>query len=313
MYRRKRKIQGFYKPSRSRLGGGFKLIIIAVALLALVSAIITGTVLGKNAEKSSLQSYGRHNLTDFGGVKLPAADYAALKTVRAEYVSSVGADKSAFKKDVGASDNGNAICFKTSDREGNIFFRPELMSKTPISFNVMGAMTAEEAVSAVNDSGKVSIAHFHSKALLESDPQLRIMKTAEEIAMLSELCSAGVFEIAVFDLPDESDKVTNVTPYLALLESVSKRTNICVVLSKANMESSGVTRIINATEGYSDAYAIDMSGVGNSDLGQMIEKCAYFITNYNMRVIVADSEGETKEETIAILSSYGIDSYEFVG
>ena len=313
MYRKKRKIQSFYKPARSRLGVGFKLIIIVVALLALVSAMITGTVLGKNAEKSELQSFGRRNLTDFGGVKHPAADYASLKTVRAEYASAVGVDKGAFKKDVGASDGGNSVVFKANDKDGNLFFKPELMSKQPISFNVMSAITAEEAVTAVNDSGKISIACFYSNALAESDAQLRILRTAEEIALASELCSAGLFEISVFNLPDESDKVVNVTPYLSLLESVSKRTNICVVLSKENMESSGVTRIINATEGYADAYAIDMSGISNAELGSMIEKCAYFITNYNMRVIVADSEGETKDETVAVLTSYGIDSYEFVG
>lgn len=313
MYRKRRKIQSFYKPAKSRLGGGFKLIIIAVAILALVSAIITGTILGKTAEKSELESFGRHNLTDFGGVKQPAKDYASLKTVRAEYASSVGVDKSAFKKDVGSSDGGNSVAFKANDKDGNLFFMPQLASKKPLSFNVMASMTAEEAVSAINDNGKVSIAYFYSNALAESDAQLRITKMAEEIAIVSELCSAELFEIALFNLPDESDKVTSVTPYLALLESVSKRTNICVVLSKENMESSGVTRIINATEGYADAYAIDMSGVGNANLGAMIEKCAYFITNYNMRVIVADAEDEVKNETVALLNSYGIDSYEFVG
>ena len=51
----------------------------------------------------------------------------------------------------------------------------------------------------------------------------------------------------------------------------------------------------------------------NAELGDMIERCAYFLTQYNMRVIVADAEEEIRAETLAILESYGIKSYEFIG
>lgn len=313
MYRKRRKPQSFYGASRSRFSLGFKMLLIVVALLAVLSAVITSAILKGSAEKSGIAAYGRHNLTDFGGVKQPAEDYAALRNVRAEYANAVGSDKAAFKKAVSSAESGNAVAFKVNDGEGNLFFLPSLSSKTVTSFNVMSSMSAEDAVKAVADSGKISVAYFKSRALGEADEGLRIMKSAEEIALVSELCSAGLDEIAVLDLPDDSDKSAYVTSYLSWLETVSRRTNICVVLSKANVEGSGATRIINATEGYADAYAIDMSEVGNASLGAMIEKCAYFITQYNARIIVKNADSEVKTETLVILESYGIKNYEFIG
>ena len=313
MYRNRRKVQSFYGASRNRLGFGFKIIIVAVVILAVLSAVITSAVLSDSASKSSLESFGRHNLVDFGGVKQPAEDYSALRNVKAGYVSAVGSDKSSFKKAVSNMESGNAVAFKINDGEGNLFFTPAVLAKQSVSFNVMSSMTAEDAVKAVSDNDKISVAYFRSRALAEEDRQLSIFKAAEEIAVISELCSAGLYEIAVFDLPDDSDKGTYVSSYLSWLETVSEKTNICVVLSKENVETSGATRIISATEGYADAYAIDMSEVNNASLGAMIEKCAYFITQYNARIIVQDADEVTKNETLTILESYGIDSYEFVG
>lgn len=313
MYRKRRKVQSFYGTSRSRFSGSFKMILAAVVLLAALSAFITGAVLSRSASKSALDSYGRHNLTDFGGVEQPAEDYTALRNVKAGYVNSTGADKSSFKKQIAELSDGNAVAFKVNDGEGNVFFSSALPSKNDVSLNFMSPATAEELIKAVSDSDKISVAYFYTDAYSEEDSQLRIIKTAEEIALISELCSEGLYEIALYDLPDDTDKSAYVRSYLSWLEAVCGKTNICVVLSKSNIETSGSTRIINATEGYADAYAIDMSEVENASLGAMIEKCAYYITKYNARVIVADAAEETRNETLAILEAYGIKSYEFVG
>ena len=311
MYRRQRKIYGSY-GSGSKLSFGFKMLLVGVALVAAISAFITGAVLSKTASKSAFESFGRHNLADFGGVKQPAEDYTALRNVKAGYANAVGADKQSFKKELAALPDGNAVVFKANDRDGNIFFDTALKSKIGISGNVMSYVTAEDIVNSANAHEKISIAHFYSTALSQPEDSLRAVKSAEELALISELCDAGLYEIAIFDLPDDSDLIPFVTAYLAWIEAESKRTNICVVLSKTNVESAGATRIINATEGYADAYAIDMSEVSNKNLGDMIEKCAYFITNYNARIIVSAATDEIREEAVAILKSYGIDSYEFV-
>ena len=313
MYRKRRKLQGFYGASKGRISSGFKLLIAAVVILAVLSAWITGAVLSNSASKSALGSFGRHNLSDFGGVEQPAADYTALRNVKAGYANSVGADKSSFKKEISNLTDVNGVAFKANDGTGNVFFSSELASTSKFSFNTMSTITAKELVNIASDGEKISVACFYTSALSESDNQLRILKTADEIALISELCESGLYEINLHGLPDETDKLSYVTSYLSWIEAVGKKTNICVVLSKSNVESSGATRIINATEGYADAYAIDMSGVNNASLGAMIEKCAYFITKYNTRIIVRNADADTLNETLSILNSYGIKSYEFIG
>ena len=313
MYRKRRKIQSYHGTSRGRFGGHFKFVVVAVIALAVASALITGSVLGKNASKSKLDSFGRHNLTDFGGVKEPAEDYTALADVQASYVNAAGVDRSDFKRGVNDAADGNAIAFKANDGAGNIFFSAEVISKAVTSMTAFSTVTAEEIADAINGERKISVAYFYSTAFTWEDNGLRILKIAEELAIISELASMGIDEIVIFGLPDDSDYSRSVTAYMASVEAECETANICVALSESNMNGSGASRVISATEGYADAYAIDMSAVTGEQLGNMIEKCAYFITNYNMRLVLASSEGEARAELLALLESYGIDSYMFVG
>lgn len=313
MYRKRRKIQSYHGTSRGRFGGHFKFVVVAVIVLAVVSALITGSVLGKTASESKLDSFGRHNLTDFGGVKKPAEDYMALADVQASYVNTAGVDRSDFKRGVNDVAEGNAIAFKANDGAGNIFFAAEVLSKADTPMTAFSTVTAEEIANSINGERKISVAYFYSTAFAQEDSGLRILKTAEEVAIMSELASAGVDEIVIFGLPDDSDYSRTVTAYMASVEAACETTNICVALSEINMNGSGASRVISATEGYADAYAIDLSAVASPRLGNMIERCAYFITNYNMRLVLANAEGEARTELLALLESYEIDSYMFVG
>ncbi len=312
MYRRRRNDRTRYDGNSSRFGLKFKIILITVIVLAIVSAFITGALLGNKAEKSKYESFGRHNLTSFGGVEKPNADYAALEAIVAYPVTTEGADRQAFKSAV-SDVEASAVCFKVNDENGNLFFTPSSSVKDKLSYPVLSSVTANELAEVCADYEMISVAYFYSTAMSEQNSEARVLKCAEELALVSELAAAGINEIAFFGVPDETDYLANATPYLAWAESLCERTNICVVLDESDVKGSGATRIISATKGYADAYAIDLSGVSNSELGTMIERCAYFLTEYNMRLIVADSEKTVKEETLAILESYGIKSYEFKG
>lgn len=311
MYRKRRKTQSFFETSRSRFSFGFKMILVSTAVLAALSALITGAVLSKKVSDSSMMSYGRHNLTEFGGVEKAAEDYANLKNIRAEYVTAIGMDKSAFKKEVAGSEK-NAVAFKANDGEGNLFFATTLSEKADLSFNVASKVTASELVEVIADNKKLSIAYFYVSAFKEKDSRLKILKAAEELAVASELCTAGLNEIVLSGFSDVVNNSAYITSYMSWLDAVCTKTNICVALSENDISTSNATALINATEGYADAYAIDMSNVENSELGTMIEKCAYFITQYNTRVMVKASSDKVQNETIAILEAYGIKSYTFV-
>lgn len=312
MYRKRRKIQSYRGTSRGSFGGSFKFIVIAVIALAVVSALITGAVLGKNAEKSGVGSFGRHNLTDFGGVKEPAEDYESLGTLKAAYVISAGVDRQGFKGAVNNADEGNAIAFKTGDGVGNLFFASETAAKIGSGLTAVSTVTASEIAEIISDEGRLAVAYFYSSAFAEEDDAVRIVKAAEETALMSELASEGIDEIVVFGLPDDSDHSKNLKAYMAGLEAACGTANVCVALSNTYLGGTGATRVINATEGYADAYAADLSGLSGDGLASAIERYAYFITNYNMRLIVSAADETVKDETLTLLEAYGIESYLFV-
>ena len=312
MYRKRRKIQSYRGTSRGRFGGSFKFIVIAVVALAIISALITGVVLGKNAERAGIKSFGRHNLTDFGGVKKPVPNYDELGKLQAHFALPEGDDRHSFKIAVGKADGGNAIAFWVNDGEGRLCFAADILSKTTTSMTAASTVTAEEISDIISDEGKLAVALFTVSSFAEEDNALRLIKSAEETALLSEFSGAGVDEIVLFDLPDDSDLARSVTAYLSGIEAECERANICVALSQTALNGSGATRIINATEGYADAYAADLRGLFANELSEAIERYAYFISNYNMRLIVSDGEQAVKNDTVALLEAYGIESYMFV-
>lgn len=305
MFHGRRRIQNRYNPNRVKKGGRFKLVVLLVVFVAVVSAVITSLLLGGKAEKSKLDSYGRHNLTAFGGTEEPAEDYGALRDVQAYFVDIHGMDKGDFRNSVSALDGGNAVAVKVNDSEGNLFVSFESVTAEA---NITPADIADVAA----DDGRISVAYFYSSALFEEKASDVALKIGEEIALVTELAEGGINEIALFGIK-AFDDMEYVRSYLSLAEAACEITNICVVLDGEALENADPARIISATEGYADAYALDMSGVENAELGETIEKCAYFITNYNARVLVLDADDVEKvSETIAILESYGIKSYELV-
>ena len=304
MYRKRRKIKGYRGTVRVGSKGSFKFIFIAVVAIAIISALITGVVLGKNAEKSEINSFGRHNLNEFGGVDKPAADYAELDRLNGVALSDAGNDRQGFKSAVGDVVGGNAVAFWANDSEGKPFFTGNTSSVAAAS-----SVTAEEIERIIYERGRLSVALFDVISFKEADQGKRIVRSAEEIALLSELVAAGIDEILLFNLPDDSDLSRSVTAYLALTEAECERANICVVLSEIALKGSGAARMINATEGYADAYAADLRGLSVEQLAGAIEKYAYFISNYNMRLIISSGEQANKDSVLALLDAYGIESY----
>ena len=203
MYRRRRKIQSYRGTARGHFGGSFKFIVIAVIAIAVVSALITGAVLGKNAEKSGVESFGRHNLTDFGGVDIPDADYVGLGVLRAELVAAAGGDRQDFKNAVNDAEDGNAIAFWANDGEGSLFFATELPAKIGSSLNVLSTVSAEEISELISNEGRLGVAYFISTAFGEEDEAKRIIKLPQSIEFVRlngrrERKHDNVFKMSLF-------------------------------------------------------------------------------------------------------------------
>lgn len=300
MNRRRKKFQG-YRASKGH-GKGFKFIIIASALIAVVSALILGAVLGSRADHNKYAKYERQNLVDFGGVETPEADYADLPVVVGKYVAMDGLGKSSFRSAIRGYMQSSAIVYDVNSGDG-VYFKTDIAG-----VNSLCEMTAEEIGEVLSGEDRYGIACFSVGSLNDVEPE---GKLSVELATISEAASFGVNEIMLFGLPSDTESSKYVGAYLSFVEADLDKTAITVVLSLNDIDTAGASRLISAVKPYADGFAIDMRAVSNAELPSYIKKCAYYITNYNARIIVNDAEGEEREEIEAILESFGIENYVF--
>lgn len=300
MNRRRKNFQSYRAPRGH--GKSFKFIIIASVLIAVVSALILGAVLGNRAEYDKYGKYERQNLIDFGGVEKPEKDYESFPVVVGKYVVMDGLGKSSFRSAIRGYMQSSAIVYDINGVDG-VYFKTDIAG-----INSLCDMTVEEIGDVLSGEDRYGIACFSVGSL--NDSTLKD-KLSMELAVISEAASFGVNEIMLFGLPSDTESSKYVGAYLSFVEADLKKTAITVVLSRNDIDTAGASRLISSSLAYVDGYAIDMRTANNNELPRLIEKCAYYITNYNARVIVNDAEGEEREEIEAILSSYGIENYVF--
>lgn len=312
MYRRRRNVKNRYGNEQSRFGTKFKIILVAVILLASVSAFITGTLLGRRADSSAYESFERRSLTSFGGVEEPEVDYSALGEITAGFAAAENGEISEFRTDVSELSFGNAVAFEVNNKNGDLLVITEKLLETVVITNTK-TLKLPEITELLVDKQKLGVAVFHSTVSYGKDDASRAFNAAREFSIISELDVEGIGEIVIKGISDETDSLAYLKPYLLWINNLCESNIICVALDYSHVKGTGATRIINATKGYADAYAIDLAGLSTAELGDAIERCAYFITNYNMRLIVRGMDAADTEEKIALLDSYGIKSYYFVG
>lgn len=301
MNRRRKKFQGY----RSQGGKvkGFKYILIAVVFTAIVLALVLGVTLGKRADFNEYGKYERQNLLDFGGVEVAESDYAGNPVLIGKYVAMDGLGRSSFRSAIRGYMQSSAIVYDVNNGADGVYFKTDILG-----VNSLSELTVKEIDEVLTGESRYAIACFDVSSLNEDN---LMDKMSTELSVISEAVSCGVNEIMIFGLPSSIEKSEYVSSYLSFVSASSTSTAIIVVISYDDISSAGVSRLINAAKPYADGFAIDMRTVSNSDLQDLIKKSAYYITNYNARVIVNDAEGEEREELEAILASFGIENYVF--
>ncbi len=300
MNRRRKKFQSYRAPRGH--GKSFKFIILASVLIAVVSALILSAVLGKRADSDKYGKYERQNLIDFGGVESVEADYTDFPTVVGKYVAMDGIGKSSFRTAIRGYMQSSAIVYDVNGTDG-VYFKTDIGG-----VNSLSDITAKEIDEVLSGEDRYGIACFTVNSLNEDNPA---DKLSLELAVISEAVSFGVNEIMLFSLPSNVERSEYVLAYLSFVKAASEKTAITVVLSLDDVNTAGASRLISTAKAYADGFAIDMRAASNEELPRLIEKCAYYITNYNARVIVNDADGEEREEIEAILASFGIENYIF--
>lgn len=273
----------------------------AVAVAAVIIALILGAVLGATARKSSAETYGRHELSEFGGVESPEEKYAEVQDLKGEFI--LASDYSEFKSAVKKTD-GNAIMLKVYDGLGNIYFSMPSSASAELSseYRVVYSIDPKDIAECAESYSVRSVAYFKSGAFLESDFAVRAVSKAREMIILSELIDSGIDEIVISGLPSDSELATEVNSYVKQIYDLCEKVTLGISINSSYIQDSGINRIVAYTQAYADSYFLELTGLGSEEFVKAVENSAYFLTAYNMRVILDESNLEIAE-------NYGISSY----
>ena len=307
MHRKRRRIQYYSgEPTLARLRDKtwFPLAILIAA--ALVLAIIVGSILGGIADRAQISGFEHKDLLDFGGVDKPEEKFGTLKRFTGDTVDLWGMAEGDFRRAISDLPEGNAVGVLLYDGEGGVYFDTDLIEKGEASLQVKAPITAEEIADTAKAKDRYSIGVFVTGAFRESDEQIRILRISQEIALLSELASAGIRQLLIVGFPTDSDDVSAVNSYVRQAREFCGNVTLGVAISSEDASSSGIARLVACTEEYVDSYMIDMRDVSADQLGGHIERNAYFLTAYNMRLMLAGAERET---LVSVAEQYGVKSY----
>lgn len=306
--RRKRIRVQYYggDTSRTRRGDRIWLPFVIIAVAALVLALIVGAILGGLAKNARLSATVHKDLTDFGGVENPVEKYGDLIGVRGDVISHDGMSAKELRRAIDDLQEGDATALLLYDGDGGVGFESELPQKSGIALTVKAQISAETLADTVRGEDRHSIGFFVTGAFCETDEQLRILRISEEIALLREIAGAGIREVVIFGLPTDSDTVAEVSSYVRQAREVCGETLVGVAVSSSDAASSGISRLVACTEAYTDSYFLDLRDVSEGQLGGYVERNAYFLTAYRMRLVLAGSD---RDALVKLATTYGVLDY----
>lgn len=291
--RKRRKIRYYNGPAyAAKITQQIWFPFVVTAVAALLLGLVIGLILSSVSADSRLARLPARDLVELGGVEEPSKKYAPLFAITGETVDPSGMSESELKKAVTGGD-GNAV--------GLCMFDGTLHYDSKLSLGYAGGgLAAETIASCAKGKSRYSVACFVSSAFAEKDAAKRAYEKGRELALLCELASAGFREILIFGLPSEEAYVSEVALYVAQVSDFSPHTYVGVALSGA-LDDAGLARLVASTQTSVDSFALDLCGMAKEAAQDAIERNAYYLTQYNMRVLF--------EKEAEIASSYTLSSY----
>ena len=291
--RKRRKIRYYNGPAyAAKMTQQIWFPFVATAVAALLLGLVIGLILSSVSAGSRLARLPARDLAELGGVEKPSEKYAALLAVAGDMVDPSGMSESELKKAV-ASGDGNAV--------GLCLFDGTLHYDSELSLGYEGGGLAAETVAACAEAkSRYSVACFVSSAFAEKDAAKRAYEKGRELALLCEIAAAGFREILIFGLPSEEAYVSEVALYVAQVRGFSPRTYVGVALSGA-LDDAELARLVASTQTSADSFALDLCGMTKEAAQDAVERNAYYLMQYNMRVLF---EKEAEIASSCTLSSY---------
>ena len=300
MRRRRRRIQDYNaEPTRIRLLDKPWVPFAAVAAVALAVALITGAILGSIARRADRDGITYGDLSDFGGTEV-SKTYEGLYALKSDFVVSRGMTDKTLKGALRDLPDGNGAGVWVYDGRGGAWFETTLANKTAEKLNSLSSFTAEELANTMRNEDRYSVGYFVTGAFEETDEQVRILTVAHEMALLSELATAGVREIVLVGLPADAGNATAVSRYVRQADEVLGGAVLGIAVP-AN--SDDLARLVGTTETFADSYFLDLRELSGKPLADAITKNAYFITCYRMRLMLNEAD---REGIAAIVEGFGV-------
>lgn len=276
--RRRRKIRYYNGPAyEAKITQKVWFPFVATALAALVLGLVLGLILNSVSSDSKLARLPARDLVELGGVEAAAEKYEALLAVNGSTVDPTGLGESDLKKAVAV--DGNAA--------GLLLFNGKLHYDSKLSLGYEGGgLSAEKIASAAEAKSRYSVALFVSEAFEEADTAKRAYEKGRELALLCEIAAAGFREILILGLPCEEGYANEVALYLSQVRDFSPRTYVGVALPGGAGDAE-IARLVASAEAVVDSFALDLHELSASAASDAVARNAYYLTQYNMRVLCA--------------------------
>lgn len=301
MYRKRRKIRYYNGPtSRERLRDKPWFPYVVIALVALVLALVVGSILGGVADKTGGKVYERKNLYDFGGVEEAAEKFADIPLLDADFLSLSNMDNGDIRSALSDLEFGGGVAVLLYDGRGGVYYSSDLSGTAGLSLTEHSSVTLSQLAQRANDKGKISVGIFVSSALTEENEATRILKRAEELAILSEIADSGMDEILLVGLPSDEALSAEVNAYVRDVSALLGGRMRLGISVDGKQNAADMARVVAAAAEYADRFVLDLCGLSNDEITTAIEKNAYYLTYYKMRVMF------DLREQYEIVSSYGV-------
>lgn len=307
MRRRRRRIQYYNaEPTRERLRDKPWLPFVLIALAALVVALIVGAILGGIARRTERDGITYGDLADFGGAEAPEKTYESLFPMQADFVTHRGMDARDLENAVEDLPDGNAAGLWLYDGRGGVFYQTSLVNKTAEKLTVHVSLTVDECAELLRDEDRYGVGYFVTGAFEETDKQLRLLTEAHEMALLAELAASGIREVVIVGLPTDAEWAIEVGRYVRQADEVLG--NVILGVS-VPADGNGAARLVGATEAFADSYFLDLRALSGETLADAITGNAYYLTYYNMRIMLNEAE---REDALAAVHGFGLSSYQLM-
>ncbi len=284
MYRKRRKIRYYNGPtSRERLTAKPWFPYAVVALAALALALILGAILGSIADGDK-KFYPKKDLLDLGGAEDTDKNFAAVTPLQGDSLSLAGKDNGDIRSALSDLSFGDTVVSVLYDGQGNVYYDSELPSSA-VSVKEKSQVTLDGFAERAADKGRISVGVFVTTAFRETDEAVRIVKKAEEMAILSEIARSAFDELVVVGLPTSAELAVEVNAYVRSAAALLDGKMSLAVAVDGTGAASDTARLVAASEAYADRLVLDLRGLADTALSSAVEKNAYYVTYYRMCVL----------------------------